>query len=77
MFPRLFLYKLHRVIGLSPKEISERHKDMFGFTILPHGVRNYLKAYGLFRPRTRGKGSKTQTTENKELTSLLEKCRSF
>ncbi len=77
MFPRAFLYRLHRVIGLSPKKISECHKDMFGFTILPHGVRTYLKAYGLFEPRTRGKSSKNQTTENKELTSLLEKCMSF
>ena len=80
MFPRPFLYKLHRVFGLSPRQISELHKEMFGLTVLPHGVRNYLKAYGFFEPRTRGKGSNTQTMEtreNKELKLLLGNCRSF
>ncbi len=60
-------------MGLSPRQISELHKDMLGLTILPHGVRTYLKVYGLFEPRTRGKGSKSQATEYKELTSSLVK----
>ena len=76
MFPRPFLHKLHCVMGLSPRQISELHRGMFGFTIWPHGVRNYLRAYGIFEPRTRGKGSNTQLTENKEIASLLEKYRS-
>ena len=71
MFPRAFLYKLHRVMGMSPRQISQLHKDMFGLTILPHGLRNYLKAYGIFRSRTRGKGSRSQATEYKEFTSSL------
>ncbi len=66
MFPRPFLYKLHRVFGLSPRQISELHKEMLGLTILPHGVRTYLKAYGIFEPRTRGRGSKSQAEEYKE-----------
>lgn len=76
MFPRVYLYKLHRVMGLSPRQISELHRERFGFTIWPNGVRTYLKAYGIFEPRTRGKGSNTQLTENKEIASLLEKYRS-
>ena len=59
-------------MGLSPRQISELHKDMFGRTILPHGVRNYLKAYGLFEPRTRGKSSKSQAEEYKELTAYYK-----
>ena len=66
MFPRPFLFKLHHVIGLSPRQISELHKEMFGLTIRPHGVRTYLKAYGFFQPRTRGRGSKSQAEVYKE-----------
>ena len=69
MFPRNVLSKLHRVIGMSPRQISALHKEMFKFTILPHGVRTYLKAYGIFRPRTRGKSSKSQAEKYKEVTA--------
>jgi len=69
MFPSEFLYKLHRVMGMSPRQISELHKEMLGFTIRPHGVRTYLKAYGIFEPRTRGRGSKGQAEEYKEVTA--------
>jgi len=72
MFPRQFLHKLHCVMGLSPRQISELHRGMFGFTIWPHGVRNYLRAYGIFEPRTRGKGSKSQAEEFKELTTYFK-----
>ncbi len=71
MFPRQFLFKLHRVMGMSPRQISELHKETFGFTILPNGVRTYLKAYGIFEPRTRGRGSKSQAEEHKEFTASL------
>ncbi len=60
-------------MGLSPKKISELHREMFGFSILPHGVRTYLKAYGLFEPRTRGKGCKSQAEEYKGLTAYYKK----
>jgi len=76
MFPSDFLYKLHRVFGLSPRQISELHKEMLGLTILPHGVRTYLKAYGIFEPRTRGKGSKSQTEEYQEVTAYYKKLTS-
>jgi len=73
MLPSNLLYKLHCVFGMSPRQISELHREMFNFTILPHGVRTYLKAYGIFRPRTRGKGSKSQAEEYKEVAAYYKK----
>ncbi len=57
---------------MSPRQISELHKETFGLTILPQGVRNYLRAYGIFEPRTRGKGSKSQAEEYKEVTAYYK-----
>jgi len=76
MFPRALLYKLHLVIGMSPKQISELHREMFGFTIRPHGVRTYLKVYGIFEPRTRGRGSQSQAEEYQEVTAYYKKLTS-
>lgn len=54
---------------MSPRQISQLHREMFKFTILPQGVRNYLRAYGIFEPRTRGRGGKSQAEEYKEVTA--------
>ena len=54
--PRNTLYQFHVNFRMSPKHISEVHQEIFGQTIHPQGVREYLKAYGFYHPPAKEQG---------------------
>ena len=69
---REVLYRLHIVHRLSPKGISELHEKLWGFTIRPQGVRNYLKAYGVFRPPATVEGTNVYIPDTKGVAEIEE-----
>ena len=73
---RKILFHLHVNFGMSPKHISEVHEEMFGLTITPQGVREYLKAYDFYRPPAKEQGRHNYTPDTKglkEFTSDVKK----
>ena len=57
---------------MSPKHISEVHEQMFGLTIHPQGVREYLKAYDFYRPPEKEQGRYCYHPDNEGLRDFLE-----
>ena len=70
--PREFLFHLHVRLGLSPKMISDVHNQMFGVTIWPQGVRNYLKAYGIYSPPEKALGRYCYEPDQKGRTTFYK-----
>ena len=68
---RKALFKLHVVFRMSPKHIAEVHDQMFGLTIHPQGVREYLKAYDFYRPPAKEQGRYTYTPDFKGLREFV------
>ena len=54
--PRKTLYHFRVIFRMSPKHISEVHQEIYGRTIHPQGVREYLKAYGFYHPPAKEQG---------------------
>jgi len=72
--PRWLLFHLHVRLGLSPKMISDVHNQMFGVTIWPQGVRNYLKAYGFYFPPKKAQGRYCYEPNEQGLAAFFEIC---
>lgn len=52
MMPKKYLYKVHVVLGYSPREIAELHKEMLGVATTAATVRRYLHKYGIYKNPT-------------------------
>lgn len=48
--PKPYLYKLHVLLGYSPKKIAKLHKNKLGFYVSDRLVRDYLNKYEIYRP---------------------------
>lgn len=48
MMPKSYLYKVHVLLGYSPRRIAKLHKEMLGVYVSPWAVRGYLKKYGIY-----------------------------
>jgi hypothetical protein len=68
---RKALYKLHVIFRMSPKHIAEVHEELFGLTISPQGVREYLKVYGFYSPPKRKQGRYCYSPDHKGLQDIL------
>ena len=56
---------------MSPKHIAEIHKEIVGLTIHPQGVREYLKAYGIYTPPAKEQGRHTYYPDFKGLREFM------
>ena len=57
---------------MSPKHISEVHQEIYGQTIHPQGVREYLKAYGFYNPPEKEQGRHTYYPDLKGLRGFMD-----
>ena len=74
VFTRDTLFHLHVVLRASPREISRVHQMLMGVTIRPHGVRNYLKVHGFYKPPGELEGN-VYPTNYRRLESFLRTWR--
>ena len=52
--------------------ISDVHNQMFGVTIWPQGIRNYLKVFGFYFPPEKALGRHSYEPDQKGLTAFFE-----
>lgn len=55
LMPKTYLYKLHVILGYSPKKISDLHKSMLGISVSDQLVKDYLHAYKIYRSPPKSK----------------------